>query len=599
MTDIEQLEARLAALLSQEDPALAEMRALMLEVEEYIHSDEFSTLNSEARNRLQSERKDLRMHIRQAQGESDPLSDAALETVANSGDEVEPALEEARGILNGEPTILRPVKQHNPDAESAMEDAEKLFYSGRYSDAIKLFDRVLQIEPAWERARQHRAESENYLRTGYIPSVALPAEAASSFGKAQSAARVGRYADALNLLQRAQNVLREMGIQRWQEGQEFEQKLQESIDAENVYAEGLKLFENGRVDEGIDRIETAARATGLPKYSDKAGELRRIKDLLREIAEHLGSLNPDPVTLIQDKATLDNLTSEYGSNPAITRVRSRLDSAAPKAVGPLKEQARSLKTQAERSPTLEGALYQARQARAVIDQVRGLQGNDENLDRLQTETDKFIREIEKLESDLQSGLAAHENKRGWPTSAYRISEEVRRRFPADPGVTHLNRLLTGYRASRMGVRIGAVFGGIILLILIGWLAVGRVRTFMVSLTPTVTPTPTATATLTPTSTPTPTPTSTATITPTPSLTPTPIAGSTLRPIWVRTGCYESFSAVGKIPAGSNLRFIPQEDRRFDNFNRECLLVEYQGPTGSVIGWVLLADVGPPLPTASP
>ena len=40
--------------------------------------------------------------------------------------------------------------------------------------------------------------------------------------------------------------MREMGIQRWGEGLEFEQKLQESIDAENAYQEGLKFFEDGR-----------------------------------------------------------------------------------------------------------------------------------------------------------------------------------------------------------------------------------------------------------------------------------------------------------------------------------------------------------------
>ena len=87
---------------------------------------------------------------------------------------------------------LEPEREHNPAAESQMEMAEKLFYSGRYAEAVQIFDRILQVEPNWERARQHRTEAENYLRTGYIPVVALPADAASAYGKAQSAARVGR-----------------------------------------------------------------------------------------------------------------------------------------------------------------------------------------------------------------------------------------------------------------------------------------------------------------------------------------------------------------------------------------------------------------------
>jgi hypothetical protein len=65
----------------------------------------------------------------------------------------------------------------------------------------------------------------------------------------------------------------------------------------------------------------------------------------------------------------------------------------------------------------------------------------------------------------------------------------------------------------------------------------------------------------------------------------------MRSIWARNGCYESFGALGKIPEGGKLRFLPTE-RRFDSFNRECLLVEYNGPEGSIIGWVLMIDIGP-------
>jgi hypothetical protein len=73
-------------------------------------------------------------------------------------------------------------------------------------------------------------------------------------------------------------------------------------------------------------------------------------------------------------------------------------------------------------------------------------------------------------------------------------------------------------------------------------------------------------------------------------TPTPLAGFTLREVWARSGCYEGFNALGRIPLESQVRFLPAE-RRFDNFNRECALVEYQSEEGSVIGWVLLMDLG--------
>jgi len=56
---------------------------------------------------------------------------------------------------------------------------------------------------------------------GRIPAVALPAEAAILFGKAQSAARVGRYSVALDLVIQAKEILNRMGITKWAEGQRF------------------------------------------------------------------------------------------------------------------------------------------------------------------------------------------------------------------------------------------------------------------------------------------------------------------------------------------------------------------------------------------
>ena len=194
-----------------------------------------------------------------------------------------------------------------------MTEAEKLFYGGHYAEAIKLYDQVLQIEPDWDRARQHRSESENYLRTGYIPSVALPAEAATAFGKAQSAARLGRYQDAMALLNKAQSTLREIGIQRWQEGQEFEQKLQQNIDAEIVYEEGMKLFAQGQFDEGIDRVETAARATGLPRYNDRVQAMRQVREQLRQATEILNASTPTPKAVARAKNILD------GHDPGVRR----------------------------------------------------------------------------------------------------------------------------------------------------------------------------------------------------------------------------------------------------------------------------------------
>jgi hypothetical protein len=69
-----------------------------------------------------------------------------------------------------------------------------------------------------------------------------------------------------------------------------------------------------------------------------------------------------------------------------------------------------------------------------------------------------------------------------------------------------------------------------------------------------------------------------------------LTGVVARDIWIRNGCYESYKAIGQVPAGSSVNFLPA-GRRFDNLSRECLLVEYTGPGNtSLIGWMLIADL---------
>ena len=197
MNHYDELVDQANLLLSQETPSAADMQAVLIEIDDLINSPDFLQMVGEERARLQSLRRELKSKI--SYGEEEPTANSVENF--SGGRAPLPNSNEA-AISTGELQI------HNTEAEGWMETAERMFYSGRFAEAIKNYERVLQIEPNWERARQHRSEAENYLRTGYIPSVALPAEAASAYGKAQSAARVGRYADAMALLSKAQTVLR-------------------------------------------------------------------------------------------------------------------------------------------------------------------------------------------------------------------------------------------------------------------------------------------------------------------------------------------------------------------------------------------------------
>jgi tetratricopeptide (TPR) repeat protein len=600
MNPFDALERQIEQLRNLESASLAERRNLLLEIEEFINSEDYQTLSPDERSRLQTARTDLIQQIKGEEQNPDLLDSALNKAPEQTGISAldQPGPSSPGGDRDNSREAAR---EHNPVAEQQMEVAEKLFYSGRYAEAIQLFDRVLQLEPNWERVKQHRSEAESYLRTGYIPAVALPADAASAYGKAQSAARVGRYTDALALLEKAQSILRDLGIQRWQEGQEFAQKLQESIDAEKVYEEGLVLFQQGQIDAAIEKVEAASRATGLPKYADKARDIRQVKDSLRSINETLNQGVIDPQAASQSKASLDTLIAEYGENPAFERLIERFKVIVPRVVEPLKEQTRSLYNQADRAPTLEEALYLSKQAKQSLDQIRNLEGVDEDLNRLQNEIEKLQRDILRYDNDLQSATRAYENNPSWPSEAAHISTEVIGRYPNDPGVGRLNRNLRNYRWKLFGIRLGIIVAVLIVTgLLVNW-GIGRYHSYVLSLTPTPTPTATATPTFTPTMTLTPTLIPTSTPTGTATETPRPLSAIAQRDVWARSGCYATYAAVGIIPANGTVRFLPSE-RRFDDFNRECALVDYQRGGVDVIGWVLIEDLGalpPPTPSPSP
>lgn len=591
MISFNEIEKQYQELQGRTSASVVDLRHLLLDIEELINSPDYQTLALEQRSSLQGIRKELMQRIQQQENGS-----AAPDEKTNGLGKESASQPEAKPELANAPP--EPAREHNPAAESQMDMAEKLFYSGRYAESVQIFDRILQLEPNWERARQHRTEAENYLRTGYIPVVALPADAASAYGKAQSAARVGRFADALALLESAQDSLRQLGIQRWQEGQDFAQKLQENIDAEKAYEEGLNLFRQGNIDEAIERIQAAVGATGMPKYSERAQSFRKVKDDLRSIYDSLNQAELDPKAASKAKANLDALVVEYGENPAFERLIERFKAITPRVVEPLKEQTRTLMNQAEHAATLEEGLYLNQQARQSLAQIRNLEGVDESLDRLQNEIERQQRSYQKFDNDLQAANQAYEKNPAWPAEAARLSVEVAKRFPLDPGVKELKRKLRNYRWKVLGIKAGLVLVSILILAAFGAWGRSKYQAYMLAQTPTLTSTATATATLTPS----PTHTSTVTPTPQPSLTPTltpsPIVAFIQRDVFARNGCYEKFTAIGKIPSGGTVRFLPAE-RRFDEFNRECVLVEYLTDSGGAItGWVLTLDVGVELPPTS-
>jgi Predicted solute binding protein len=484
---------------------------------------------------------------------------------------------------------------HDPEAERMMDEAEELFYKGNYQAAIPLYEKVMQMEPGWSRAEEHHSEAEEFLRSGNIPSVALPPEAGKAYGKAQSAARVFRYQVALNYLDEAFDHLQDAGIKRWREGEELRHDLENQMQAYDVYKEGLNLLTQGELVQALGKIQTAASAVAIPEYLDKAAEVRADISLLEEVSDIVSLSGKIPPGKLADaKSKLERLRMKYGSIAQISRLQNRLDLLIPATIQSLLENTQRLSKDAASAPTLANALQKIAGARENLDLLRQLDAYDSQSLLLENEISSLESEIETYQDAINRALEAQKSgSRFFALDAYMISRGVRKRFPNDPQVITLKRALSlSY--------LVAVVGGLLAIIVLGLLISVATRSISSSMqarnlarTPTATFTPTIT--LTPTITPTPTKTLTPTPdyspTPTKTATPTPVMYvETIRQVYARNDCYEGYIATGRIPQGTLVTLLPMPERRFDNFNRECLLVEFRGNGFSIIGYVLLVDV---------
>ena len=481
---------------------------------------------------------------------------------------------------------------HDPEAERLMDEAEEAFYKGNYQAAIPLYEKVIQMEPGWTRAQEHHSEAEEYLRSGNIPSVALPPEAGKAYGKAQSAARVFRYKVALDYLDEAFEHLQEAGIKRWREGEELRHDLENQMQAYDVYKEGLNLLSQGDLVSALGKIQTAASAVAIPEYIDKANEVRQDISMLNDVSDTVSLSGKIPPAKLADARTkLERIRMKYGEIDQLSRLRNRLDLLIPATIQSLLENTQRLKQEASEAPTASLARQKVDAARENLDLLRQLDAYDSQSLSLENEISTLETEIQANEDAMtRAEEALKTGNKFFALDALKISAKPRKRFPQDPKIIELKRgFLPTYIIGGLSAIIALIVIGLLISVAFRGIS-NAVYERNLARTPTITPTPTITLTptITPTPTVTPTPTPDYSPTPTYTVTPTPVVVvQTLREVWARSDCYDNFRATGSIPAGTTLTLLPMAERRFDNFNRECVLVEYRSGDYAILGYVLI------------
>ncbi|HQN69766.1 MAG TPA: hypothetical protein PLW19_07970, partial [Anaerolineaceae bacterium] len=373
--------------------------------------------------------------------------------------------------------------------------------------------------------------------------------------------------------------------------------LENQMQAYDVYKEGLNLLSLGDLQAAFSKVQTAASAVAIPEYIDKANEIRADISAINEISDIVSMSGKIPPAMLADaKGKLERIRMKYGEIEQIRRLRTRLDLMIPAMIQNLLDNTQRLKQEAADAPTATIAKQKVTATRENLDLLRQLEAYDaeslnleDEISRLETEIHTNLDAIGRAKEAFESG------NKFFALESWKISRNARKRFPQDPDVLKLKR--NYYPSYAVGI-LGILVISAILIVTVS-VGIRRISAGIharnLAKTPTVTSTPTITLTSTPTLTPEPTLTPTPYLSPTPTitLTPTPIMyAKTIRELYVRSDCYENFRSVARVPAGTRLTLLPMTERRFDSFNRECLLVDFKSGEFAFIGYVLLQDLEP-------
>lgn len=404
-----------------------------------------------------------------------------------------------------------------------------------------------------------------------------------------------RYKVALDYLDEAFEHLQEAGIKRWREGEELRHDLENQMQAYDVYKEGLNLLSQGDLVSALGKIQTAASAVAIPEYIDKANEVRQDISMLNDVSDTVSLSGKIPPAKLADARTkLERIRMKYGEIDQLSRLRNRLDLLIPATIQSLLENTQRLKQEASEAPTASLARQKVDAARENLDLLRQLDAYDSQSLSLENEISTLETEIQANEDAMtRAEEALKTGNKFFALDALKISAKPRKRFPQDPKIIELKRgFLPTYIIGGLSAIIALIVIGLLISVAVRGISSAAYERNLAR-TPTITPTPTITLTptITPTPTVTPTPTPDYSPTPTYTVTPTPVVVvQTLREVWARSDCYDNFRATGSIPAGTTLTLLPMAERRFDNFNRECVLVEYRSGDYAILGYVLMADV---------
>lgn len=420
MKTIKDFEHLWAQIVTKNEHKIDEIQALRLELENFINDQDSNSLDSEQQDSLQSVLEEIRYKEQE-------LNSNSLTSLPKP---LPPTDSEERTFEN-----------NISEANKIMNYAEELFYSGRYSDAIKKYNQVLAVEPNWERAREHLNQANKNLREGNIPMVALPSEVAVLFGKAQSAARVGRYVAALELMKNAKEILAKYGIPKWTDGDEFISEIRANIEAEEIAGIATQSFDEGKIDEAIKLLYAAYRSSSHPKYKVLADKYESFKNEAQKISNVLYAPNVNfSSELFEALSDLEKLKSEFGDNPRTQLLTEKLELTKSNFINSVQQKIRKLLSEAEVSQTIDLAIDNVYQAKDIVDQAVRLGLTNEEFNYVSKEVNRKLTVVDSDQADLDQAEKLATEKAS-QNIAVQIILELHQRYPSDPRISKIRARL--------------------------------------------------------------------------------------------------------------------------------------------------------------
>jgi tetratricopeptide (TPR) repeat protein len=499
-----------------------------------------------------------------------------------------------------QPAQMENLKMATSDIDQMMAEADGLFYSGKLAEAAAKYEKVYDLDPTKTRAADRLKD----IREGNLPEAAIPSEAGTLYGRALSLIRRGKYADALQMAEKA--IASMKGI-NYKPLAELQNKAYAAQQAEGAYRDAKQAEQNGNWNEALRYYDQAIATYGDdPRYGTDREELQQLIQKFNQVkivVDQPARNIAEGKRLLEAEEALRNVQTEHPDIVNLKNLKIKLDNIKYESSTNIGKEVTTILDDLEQHPPLSvsAALSRVREAISAAECAQKLGYPAALLERAKEDEEHFKSYDAKLNTHLSSSWNLVEvlQVRG------KIRESIQK-FPEDKRAQDLKKTLAvpTTMISIIGI-IAIVFLCLLLVINRGPILSGM-SALINSPTPTFTstPLPSPTLTLIPTLAPTltNTPTLVPTNTPVPTITPTPIIYVYAKQIiFLRQQCYTQFRAVpGQpdtgLPSGTRLKVLigPEGNIVDESLGTRplCAYVQYRESSSALFGYVLWGDVSP-------